>query len=695
MSTSDSARINRPPHSSIRASHSSFAGDVHDLRLRSLPSAGIPSIHTSSNAHDATWRDSLRESGLARRRPIIPIPSTNRDVRRVHDFALSRIGAAGLTSDRIRSNPDTLRWQNSLRGYPRRPPALPVHHAHGLGPVAAPLPPPPIGHVPPVRSVHRSASVVAARHLSPPSAPAQNISAAPIANTLPVSLIPVTTPAPAPFAPLLSDENLPTLSIGFPLSGQLSSQSSSIQDVSGKREARSPSPREKKYADEEFDVRQASSVSSSYIQEDLFFSRILDPMIDKLIELGRAKLREGLEPKQPKNTQSDSESEKDWDRDSPPTEKGDDVNSQIIEFQKQILTRFNQHIGFPGLIKSAPYELGVGSLSLSPEENIEEKFNFIQSIWRNKLRNLDAYIRRSQWVLKKYEQAILSRFFGISQPLSQPIHIDLQQLGAETHNRGECILKVTYYLGDSRLGSIVYKPRSAETEIAILNVFAELNALPKDEKSGPNLPIYQIIPLENHEGSIWEFVDAEELSFQASQEIQRKIPEEQQKEAEFNLMRLHSICKCIGITDLHPQNILRRGPFWIPIDMEIIKQGAPTSLYPASKEPGLLRLTSKEAEIMQNFLRSHPRRLSRIAPINTAVLMELRDKSRGYQQAVELLFGKLHDTEMLVDQRILEDQIKNDFICGDVPFFTEREGIIYYGVEKIAIAKKGGVYATS
>lgn len=369
-----------------------------------------------------------------------------------------------------------------------------------------------------------------------------------------------------------------------------------------------------------------------------------------------------------------------------------------MDLQNEILQRFNQLLGIPSLIKSAPYEMGVGSITIFPEENIDEKLYYVRSIWTNKLRNLEVYIKRTLQILEKHQTMILHRFFSGQPVLFQPIRMEIEQLGAETHNGGECILKVTYYGGANKLGAIVYKPRSAETEIAILNMFSQLNALPKNKKTGPDLPVYQVVQLRGGKGSIWEFIEASAISFLASDEILYKVPNEHRKEAEINLMRLHSISKHIGLTDLHPQNILRRGPQWIPIDMEIIKQGAPTNLYTQRRtvpEPTPLALSEDEDAIIQDFLRSQPHRLSRLAPITTSVLLDLSHHCKGYQQTTLLLLDKLRQATILIPPETLENKIKSDFFGGDIPFFTEREDTIYYGVEKQAIACKKEDYATS
>jgi hypothetical protein len=69
-------------------------------------------------------------------------------------------------------------------------------------------------------------------------------------------------------------------------------------------------------------------------------------------------------------------------------------------------------------------------------------------------------------------------------------------------------------------------------------------------------------------------------------EESKKVSIEVLEKARSKLIRLETICRKIGLCDLHYQNIfLRKEVEWIPIDMEVIMFGRATGLFGAQNPP--------------------------------------------------------------------------------------------------------------
>ncbi|MBS4169114.1 hypothetical protein PARA125_001767 [Parachlamydia sp. AcF125] len=149
----------------------------------------------------------------------------------------------------------------------------------------------------------------------------------------------------------------------------------------------------------------------------------------------------------------------------------------------------------------------------------------------------------------------------------------LKILGGDDHNHGKSPILVTFTsLQDkSTLLEVVYKPRNAHTDKAILELFAAINALPEESKSGPALPFYKIEHINDGKASIWEYIKGDGLIMGASTTVKYMLPGEKRDNAEKNLLRLEQVCSRAGITNLHMENVLltSHGEL-IPIDLEVV-----------------------------------------------------------------------------------------------------------------------------
>jgi hypothetical protein len=175
----------------------------------------------------------------------------------------------------------------------------------------------------------------------------------------------------------------------------------------------------------------------------------------------------------------------------------------------------------------------------------------------------------------------------------------------------------------------------------------------------------------------------------ASRTVEDIEDEELQERAEANLARLQNICKRAGMADLHGQNTLIKGDQIIPVDMEVVRLDVPTGLY-MHDEPELLNLSAAEEEIIQEFIDGQENRLSQLVPLATHIFLEASIRPRIEQEFVDQLIDNLPEGELLVEREELEGYLRADFNRGDVPFFTIKEGIVYYGIGRTQIMQVGG-----
>ena len=267
----------------------------------------------------------------------------------------------------------------------------------------------------------------------------------------------------------------------------------------------------------------------------------------------------------------------------------------------------------------------------------------------------------------------------------------LKPLGEETHNRGQSAVEVHILnQNGTLLRKIVYKPRDAETEVAILELFKHLNII--KEPSEAVLPIFKIINLGNT-GSLWEYIVRADggghLQNDAIVELEAMKNMPLYGPAKNNFDRLESVCQAIGITDLHPENvILRNHAEWVPIDFEVIKIGHVTGLYGKNKSPEPKFLKSEEWVLINQFKERQKGRLFRAVPIATARLGDLSTTPWGGKD-IALLFHDVlsQEYETLIELAEIERLATQDIINGDIPILYQKAGILYYGGEGFMIGK--------
>ncbi|MBI3211319.1 MAG: DUF4135 domain-containing protein, partial [Simkania negevensis] len=121
----------------------------------------------------------------------------------------------------------------------------------------------------------------------------------------------------------------------------------------------------------------------------------------------------------------------------------------------------------------------------------------------------DRYLRTATSYLNTFgAKSLIVELLGLPL-LPQQISIKVETTsGADSHNGGKFPLFVEVFDAETgaRLGRAVYKPRSAESDIAVMELFRELNQIPGQ----PTLPVLKIISLPNGD-TLWEFIEGKEL----------------------------------------------------------------------------------------------------------------------------------------------------------------------------------------
>lgn len=115
---------------------------------------------------------------------------------------------------------------------------------------------------------------------------------------------------------------------------------------------------------------------------------------------------------------------------------------------------------------------------------------------------------------------------------------------------------------------LIFKPRPSLLEISIMELFESINKVSKNK-----LPYYKIIKCNKY--SIWEFVKGFTIDGSSNLVNLEDYLKENSKNKKLieNSLFLETICKYIGLTDLHYENIKldNKLEFVYPIDMEAIE----------------------------------------------------------------------------------------------------------------------------
>ncbi len=315
---------------------------------------------------------------------------------------------------------------------------------------------------------------------------------------------------------------------------------------------------------------------------------------------------------------------------------------------------------------------------------------FTKEQMMNRCVNKMIYLASTKQVVEENKAFIFTNFFkGDTTQLSQSnIDILLDLEGSETHHLGKAPVKVSFFSGAALLFSIFLKPRDASIDRKVIDLFKDINELPKEQKSiDVDLPTYQIVNLTSRGQSIsiWEFVEGKKLEGIDASHAIGNLPLSSEREILHNqLLRLETICNYINISDLTMDNLIfqnlgKENPRIIPIDLESIQPGKDTGLY--SKEPSYPPLTVSEINLLKTFKESVGDTPYRFVPIPTSHFLGSLSSFSSFVKVAASVLSSIEKSnfQINVSKERLEWLVLEDFINNDVPYLTEYRSKIYYG----------------
>ncbi|KPK32484.1 MAG: hypothetical protein AMS24_04190 [Chlamydiae bacterium SM23_39] len=329
-----------------------------------------------------------------------------------------------------------------------------------------------------------------------------------------------------------------------------------------------------------------------------------------------------------------------------------------------------------------------------------KNFLFRKKQMKKKMENMLIFLKEVKNNLNKINETIIKNFSKFDkQKHFNEVSFSLKFLGGDSHKNGKSPLLVTLsenYENTDPL-KVVYKPRLAKTDYLIIEMFKQLNQLKKKRSVCIDLPTYNILCFDDLDVSIWEYIEGEIPKSFDSQYIYNYIDSyinslENKNAAKNQLKRLESVCKKIGVTDLHYENVLfvKKSNEFVPIDLEVIMQGEETWLYPKNiKNLNLPELNEKENTIINQCKEKLQKQNCRFLLLSTGNFISaynyifLQDK---------ILKDTIKKLNKIKGQTLQENKVKKffkeDMKKRDVPFFISSEGIIYY----LSNSKKEKIY---
>lgn len=266
--------------------------------------------------------------------------------------------------------------------------------------------------------------------------------------------------------------------------------------------------------------------------------------------------------------------------------------------------------------------------------------------------------------------------------------VTIYPVSSETHHGGKVSARVDFSFHDDVQFCVFLKPRSATIDSKVIDLFRRLNALPLEERSYPQrLPEYKIlqIPAGGETWSVWEFIEgSSELGTSAEGIVTAIQGAERRDCVAKDLLRLEQVSRAIHLSDLHIENLIfiYDNPgvsSVVPIDLESIQIGSATGLYDQDME--VAGLSDAEMAIVMGFQLELRGVDYRLVPIPTGTFLggisscdNIQEISQRTAEGIAK-FG----FRPTVSKQALEKLILCDFLQNDIPYFTVREDVVYYG----------------
>lgn len=404
-------------------------------------------------------------------------------------------------------------------------------------------------------------------------------------------------------------------------------------------------------------------------------------VIDELITKKEKQLKKGKDPEITKEVQ-----ELDKERGTL-VEAMEQFTDDLVEIKEQIKglkKEIEQEVSRQCGIESA---IAIDDFSIIDDV---EQLRFKLQVMNNKIVNVIEYAKKIHSFFALHQEQILRDFFpNIQNPDRFKAHFKIA--GEETHNRGESTVEVTFSSDLEKLGTIFFKPRTAEVESRLLEMFGELN---QESPNKPLLAQYKIRMYKEqgespwHGSSVWECVKGRRLITEGDliTHIMTLSDVNRRNEVRANAERLQRVSREIGLTDLHQENIFLNDGQLIPVDMEVIRLNHPTGLGDRIAEA---EVTDRELSIIRKYNLLMPNLPSRYLPLDTIVLKENMARRDGYIGILDAFVEQLGvEHTIVIDKSEWTNAIKEDILHGDVPVCYKKNGNVFYGKRGLLIARE-------
>lgn len=335
-------------------------------------------------------------------------------------------------------------------------------------------------------------------------------------------------------------------------------------------------------------------------------------------------------------------------------------------------------------------------------------FKIIKEKAINIFSNRISYFREISYLFNKHKGRILETFSCNDQGL-ELYKIDFIEKRSETHNKGRKPVFINLKSPNSSLIELVWKPRNANIDSKVIELFGNINDLKIDECV---LPTYKIFMSEEDNFSVWQKIAGSDLKKLGCQENQTPFDFIQKSASQLgvadtgkgNLLKqikkMTSIISRLEISDLHHENVIltnKDGSFsLVPIDLEVLQRKYITHLMvklanesketvekSRKQELDAYDLNQTEQSLIDRCKQKLPSECSwRILLMGTQQLMSLC--ATGYFE-IDSLVNLM--TKTITDQgyqlKVKDDKLREfiliDLLNGDVPIFTEKQEKLYYG----------------
>lgn len=349
-------------------------------------------------------------------------------------------------------------------------------------------------------------------------------------------------------------------------------------------------------------------------------------------------------------------------------------------------------------------DIPVGEPSYDPPSM--RKFRIFEEHISNTVINRFAYKNEILNTIATNRQFLLDKF-----DIPLEVELGIKFLTGETHNGGRKTVLIGYLDKLNKMRMFVYKPRDAKVDKAVIDTFHNINNLPSEQKSSQALlPNYKIINFPGDNASIWEYIPGDNLA------RKNKLPESAgsfiakhgNEDLKIKLVRLDDILSLMNISDIHGENVIIKKDNSkniidiVPVDLENVYINPTNKKYTGLVASDIRQkliengkwkpLSSQEEGHIHSFMQNSKNLLVRYIPLGTTALAGLITSIETADNFIYMLLNSLTQDriEFTGNKETLKEQFLFDLLQGDVPFFTEINHIIYYGIpnRNIEIGKR-------